>query len=162
MLGPCLMPVASELLIVMRLGPRTMVRNGVLIGLAGGIVAADHPGVIGVGHASRANALTARRGWLGAAGGAGLAGAVGSWFGLLDLSTADAVATRSTFNDAITCPNGCFCCRLTFGPKRPICLTYCCNGCTGFSGGGVIQTPTGTAQASYSATRSSSRAARSS
>jgi hypothetical protein len=182
-----------------RLGPRTMIRNGVLIGLAGGVAAADHAGGIGVGHASRANAVAAlaiaaasagflllgrradastergadpaelatmtteglaitdhageaavtRRGWLGVAGGAGLAGALGSWFGLFDLSTADAVATRSTFNDAITCPNGCFCCRLTFGPKGPICLTYCCNGCTGFSGGGVIQTRTGAAQASF-------------
>ena len=43
----CLMPVASELLIVMRLRPRTMVPNGVLIGLARGIVAADHPGASG-------------------------------------------------------------------------------------------------------------------
>lgn len=125
-------------------------------------MAADHLGVIGVGHASRANALDSardrrrvrrfpaarpageasaergadpaelatmtpgglaithhageaavtRRGWSGAAGGAGLADALGSWFGLIDLSTADAVATRSRFDDAITCPDGCFCCRL--------------------------------------------------
>jgi Methylamine utilisation protein MauE len=182
-----------------RLGPRTMVRNGVLMGLAGGIAAVGHAGMVGIRHTPGSNALATlaiaagtagllllgrrgdassetgvanpaegvatrrsklataptgeaavtRRGWLGAAGGAGLVGAVGAWFGLLDLSTADAVAIRPPISDTIECPNGCFCCRLTFGPSGPICQTYCCNGCTGFSGGGVIQTPTGIAHASF-------------
>jgi Methylamine utilisation protein MauE len=182
-----------------RLGPRTMVRNGVLMGLAGGVAAVGHAGMMGMRHTSGSNALATlaiaagtagllllarsgdvssetgmanpaervamttsklatappgeaavtRRGWLGAAGGAGLVGALGSWFGLLDLSTADAVAVRPPVKDTIECPNGCFCCNLTFGPSGPICLTYCCSGCTGFSGGGVIQTPTGTAHASF-------------
>jgi hypothetical protein len=90
-----------------------------------------------------------RRRWITAAGGAGLAGTLGSWLGWLDVSTANAVVSGVRVADTIVCTGGCVCCNILITATGPVCRVYCCSGCTGFSGGGVVTTATGTAQATF-------------
>jgi hypothetical protein len=168
-------------------GP-TLLRNGVLVGLAGGVGllgledGAAHDGAlsprslatIGVAAlitvallAARKNnreagdesapggevaiagaageAMLTRRRWIRATGGAGLAAAAGSSLGWLDPTAAQAATGRPTAaGEPETCED-CSCARsfLTF------CLKWNCTDCYGYGGGGVIQTPSGTAQASF-------------
>jgi hypothetical protein len=161
-----------------RLGGLTLVRNGMLVGLAAGLVAvgprdltpssrslaalaavmlvplallARRGGngataglavdlkVVSAGPGSEAS-LTRRR-WLRAAGGAGLATAIGV---ALDPSQALGAQTKTT----TTCKD-CVCCARVCDQFDCLCVKFCCTGCTGFSGGGVIQTSTGAAQASF-------------
>jgi hypothetical protein len=88
-------------------------------------------------------ALTRRR-WITAAGGVGIAGAMG-W---LETSRAAAAAPppATTSSDC-----RCSCCHwFTLFGHLIYCDIYCCFDCGGFSGGGVVQTASGTAQASFS------------
>jgi hypothetical protein len=43
----------------------------------------------------------------------------------------------------------CVCCGTVFFLGITFCTRYCCTGCVGFSGGGLVQTATGTAHASF-------------
>src|SRR5256885_2017180 len=152
---------------------RTLFRNSVLLGMAGGLVVADslrQPAALaslGVGafvaialHFSRRTAVETiaeptqepfltRRSLVRGAGTAGLAGAAGAWLGLLDASPASAASGSTQVHHDVEC-GGCTCCgwRKVNGGAW-YCDKYCCTSCTGFSGGGVIQTPGGQAQASF-------------
>jgi hypothetical protein len=88
-----------------------------------------------------------RRGLIRTAAGAGAAGALGASLGWLDPSTARAALTTSTTADKLSCGE-CQCCRFDTIIGE-ICRERCCVICPGFAGGGVIQTATGTAQASF-------------
>ena len=135
----------------------SLVALGVAVVVALGLLAArnggrepDHSSEAGleVVHALAPAALTRRR-WLRVAGAAGFAGAVGSSLRWLDPSVADATLSGPKVADTIECTGGCACCRILVTPTGPKCQIYCCSGCSGFSGGGVIQTPSGTAQGSF-------------
>jgi len=184
------------------LGASTLLRNGALAGLAGGIVLAGSAAqeiassagagsLVAAGCAalviaamsavrSRGTAPSqpeaglaimpagttveppvTRRGLIRAAGGAGAAGALGAWLGWLDSPTADAVGSRGHAVQSLTCEN-CVCCpgqkSCLFGVC--VCFAYCCPQCQGFTGGGVVQTASGTAQASFFGDRSQLKGSR--
>lgn len=151
------------------------VRNGVLAGLAGGLIAigpaAAVPSagwivaaalaavVILAGFPRRgataapaapgqptptAPALWSRRRWIRA----GVAGAAGSALTALNTSAALAADTGSREIETEACTH-CVCCGTVFFLGITFCTRYCCTGCVGFSGGGVVKTATGTAHASF-------------
>jgi uncharacterized membrane protein YphA (DoxX/SURF4 family) len=151
---------------------RTLLRNSVLLGMAGGLVADSlrQPAAfaslgvaafVAIGlHFSRRTAIETiaeptqepfltRRSLVRGAGTAGLAGAAGAWLGLLDASPANAASGSTQVHHDVEC-GGCTCCgwRKVNGGAW-YCDKYCCASCTGFSGGGTIQTPSGQAQASF-------------
>jgi hypothetical protein len=92
--------------------------------------------------------LTRRR-WLGAAGAAGLAGAVGSALSGLVPSVAGASEQTGGAIFSLDC-GFCYCCSGTDNKGRCQGI-FCCIQChfLGFTGGGVIQTPLGTVEASF-------------
>ncbi len=147
------------------------VRNGVLAGLAGALIAigpaAAAPSVrwfasaalaalLAVAGSTRpraraapetpgsAPALWSRRRWIRV----GLAGAAGSALTALNTGAALAVDEGSRSIEPEACTH-CVCCGTVFFLGITFCTRYCCTGCVGFSGGGVVQTATGTAQASF-------------
>lgn len=92
--------------------------------------------------------LTRRR-WLGAAGAAGLAGAMGSVLSGLAPSVAGAAEMTGGAIFSLNC-SFCYCCSGT--DKEGHCAgIFCCLSChlVGFTGGGAVQTPIGTVQASF-------------
>jgi hypothetical protein len=93
-------------------------------------------------------ALTRRR-WLGAAGAAGLAGTVGSLLSGLAPSVASASEQTGGAIFSLDC-GFCYCCSGTDNKGRCQGI-FCCIQChfLGFTGGGVVQTPTGTVEASF-------------
>jgi hypothetical protein len=89
-------------------------------------------------------ALWSRRRWIGA----GVAGAAGSALTVLDSGVALAVDSGSREIETEACTH-CKCCETFFFLGIFFCTRYCCTGCVGFSGGGVVQTASGTAHASF-------------
>lgn len=147
------------------------VRNGILIGLAGALIAIGPSQSTGSANWIASAALAAlvlfaglarpraapapetpadapplwsRRRWMRA----GIAAATGSALTALDTGAALAVDTGSRSIEPEACTH-CVCCGTVFFLGITFCTRYCCTGCVGFSGGGVVQTPTGTAQASF-------------
>jgi hypothetical protein len=147
------------------------VRNGVLIGLAGSLIATGPPQatpsaswigsaalamlVLCAGFGRRRVApapeapvsvppLWSRRRWIRA----GLAGAAGSALTTLNTGAALAVDSGSREIETEACTH-CKCCETFFFLGIFFCTRYCCTGCVGFSGGGVVQTASGTAHASF-------------
>lgn len=149
------------------------VRNGVLAGLAGALIAigpaAAAPSARWIASATLAALLAlagsmrpravpspahdtpadapplwSRRRWIRA----GLAGAAGSALTVLDSGVALAVDDGSREIETEACTH-CKCCGTTFFLGIFFCTRFCCTGCVGFSGGGVVQTATGTAHASF-------------
>ncbi|HEX3974788.1 MAG TPA: MauE/DoxX family redox-associated membrane protein [Solirubrobacteraceae bacterium] len=149
------------------------VRNGVLAGLAGALIvigpAAAAPSARWIASAALAvllavagsmrpratpagapeppasiPALWSRRRWIRA----GVAGAAASALTVLDSGVALAVDTGSREIETEACTH-CKCCETFFFLGIFFCTRYCCTGCVGFSGGGVVQTASGTAHASF-------------
>jgi hypothetical protein len=153
------------------------VRNGVLAGLAGGLLAigpaAAAPSarwIAAVGLAAllslaglprpgdRARAahatqnttpdvphLWSRRRWIRA----GVAGAAGTALTVLEAGPAAAnITNESATVEPESCTN-CRCCANVFFLGIFFCTRYCCTGCVGVSGGGLVQTPSGAAHASF-------------
>jgi hypothetical protein len=92
--------------------------------------------------------LTRRR-WFRAAGAAGLAGAMGSVLSGLARSVAGASEMTGGAIFSLDC-GFCYCCSGTDNKGRCQGI-FCCVQChlVGFTGGGVVQTPMGTVQASF-------------
>jgi Methylamine utilisation protein MauE len=167
-------------------GGLTLMRNGLLLGLAGGLAALglEHQSGSGrplaavgtaafvglallatskrardsaepltvtdlAGPSPTSDAAVTRRRWLRWAGGAGIAGALGSSMSLLEVSTASG-ATSGSGQITIPC-TACTCQTFCQKPnsKTVYCCVYVCTSCEGFTGGGVIQTATGTVHASF-------------
>jgi hypothetical protein len=146
------------------------VRNGLLVGFAGGLIAtgpvapaASWGGsaalavlVLLAGIAPRrgaptpharsdAPALWSRRRWIRA----GAAAAAGTALTVLEAGPAAAnITNESATVEPESCTN-CRCCANVFFLGIFFCTRYCCTGCVGVSGGGVVQTATGTAHASF-------------
>jgi hypothetical protein len=84
------------------------------------------------------SALTRRR-WMRVAGVAGLAGALGPWLGWPEVAGAGGCPPKPLMDPSCVC----ICCGHVKG-----CCVWCCE-CSGFAGGGVVQTASGSAQASF-------------
>jgi hypothetical protein len=92
-----------------------------------------------------------RRRWMRVAGGAGLAGAMGSWFGWLEVTPAGACRV-------FVVDPACHCvCVARF--KDGCCAILSCD-CSGFAGGGVVRTSSGSAQASFFGNKAKPRGSR--
>jgi hypothetical protein len=77
------------------------------------------------------------------AGGAGLLGALGSWLGWLEVSPAEAACPSAELSS--DCSWIC-----TERDRNGCCISYSGSDCYGWGGGGVVKTPSGSAQASFS------------
>lgn len=166
----------------------TLLRNGVLVGLAGGVAlvglerGAAYDGALSAGSlvaigvaalmtaallgvrkgdretsveptpggdvgtaGATGEAILTRRRWIRAAGGAGLAAAAGPALGWLGPTAADAVTNRPATADRPETCESCSCARSFLR----VCLKWDCTDCYGYGGGGMIQTASGTAHASF-------------
>lgn len=169
-----------------RLSELTLLRNGMLVGVAGGTFAVGlkHHVVSGdrfvalvvaalvtvaflawrnhwrgvalqtlpqkpVGFASTSGEVTVtRRHVIRAMTGAGLTTLLGARLATLKVSPALAAAPPPPTAVKVDC-EACYCCQGAIRLGVFVCLNWCCTGCKGFSGGGVVKTATGTAQASF-------------
>ncbi|HUO72273.1 MAG TPA: MauE/DoxX family redox-associated membrane protein [Solirubrobacteraceae bacterium] len=103
--------------------------------------------VISGGEATE-SALT-RRLWIRWAGGAGVAGVLGSWLDAVSAGAVTGTGPKTVLGECTSCS----CCGpVTCKDDRGHCCgccKSCCTPCSGFTGGGSVKTPSGSAQASF-------------